>query len=145
MTGELLNAGWHVVILARDPSKILARDNTTIVQYTPTDHSSLVAAMSGAEVVLCSTGGTSPDPLGFQKPLIDAAIDAGVKRYIPSEYAGDLQHPRSAANAIYQGRRAVLAYLKEKAEKGEIQWTMFHTGGFIEMGESSQRLIHSLY
>ncbi|KZV89732.1 NAD(P)-binding protein [Exidia glandulosa HHB12029] len=134
MTEELLNAGWHVVILARDPSKIPARSNTTIVQYTPTDHSSLVAAMRGAEVVLCSTGGTSADPLGFQKPLIDAAIEAGVKRYIPTEYAGDLQHPRSAANAIHQGRRAVLAYLKEKAEKGEIQWTMFHTGGFIEMG-----------
>lgn len=135
MADALLRAGWNVTVLARKPSAVPPRSGATVVQFSPDDHASLVRAMRGAEVVLCTVSGGNADPFTLQKPLIDAAIEAGVPRFVPSEYAADMAHPKAVASPIYESRRKVIAYLKEKAEKGEISYTIFHTGGLFEFGE----------
>ncbi|EJD52496.1 NAD(P)-binding protein, partial [Auricularia subglabra TFB-10046 SS5] len=135
MLEQLLSAGWHVVILARTPSKFEARANTTVVPFdTPEDPATLVAAMRGAQVVLCTANAGGTDAFALQKPLIDAAIAAGVKRFVPTEYAADMAHPKSLAAPVYEARRKVINYLKEKAAEGKIEYTVFHTGGLFEWG-----------
>ena len=47
---------------------------------------SLKAAFQGQDAVISLVGGTA---LGDQNKLIDAAIAAGVKRFLPSEYGSD--------------------------------------------------------
>ncbi|EJD44919.1 hypothetical protein AURDEDRAFT_45874, partial [Auricularia subglabra TFB-10046 SS5] len=95
----------------------------------------LVESLRGAEVVMCSVSGqarTGADSFSLQQPLIDAAIAAGVRRYIPSEWAADQTHPLSLQLPVYESRRAVTRYLKEKAEKGELEYTVFYTGILFE-------------
>ncbi|KZV86118.1 NAD(P)-binding protein, partial [Exidia glandulosa HHB12029] len=133
MLDELLKCGWHVVILARTPSAIPLRPNSTVVQLDLGNHSALVEAMRGAQVVMCSVSGrarTGVDSFEMQKPLIDAAISAGVRRYIPSEWATDHDHPAAQAlpDLVYGSRRKVMRYLKEKAASGEIEYTLFFSG-----------------
>lgn len=129
MTEELLRAGWHVVILARTPSSVPARPNTTVVQYTATDRKSLIDAMRGAEVVLCTATGID------QMPLIDAAVEAGVTRFVPSEYAADLDYPSIRASPLYKGRVALLEHLRTLAGEGKIQWTVFNVGAILDLSK----------
>ena len=50
-----------------------------------TDHSALVEALKGNEAVVLTLGGLA-ELVDNSKAIIDAAIDAGVKRVIPSEF-----------------------------------------------------------
>lgn len=140
MLDELLATGWHVVVLARTPAAFTAREHMTVVPFDLHDHNALVTAMRGAETVICSVSGrakTGVNSFAMQRPLIDAAVAAGVRRYIPSEWATDHAHPAARALPVYESRRAVLRYLKEKAAAGEIEYTVFHSGVLFEWGTPS--------
>lgn len=71
--------------------------------------------------------------LGSQPTYIEAAIKAGVKRYIPSEYGCDTLHEKTAKFPVFKGKVETSAFLKEKAEKGEIEYTILATGPFFDM------------
>ena len=74
-----------------------------------------------------------------QKGAIDAAAEAGVKRFIPSEFGCDTQAPYlyilkhlmtnwSAGELIFQAKRDTAAYLKEVAAAGKLTYTLIATG-----------------
>jgi nucleoside-diphosphate-sugar epimerase len=54
--------------------------------------------------------------LGGQKPIIDAASSAGVKRFYPSEYGGDYYlFPKFLDNhPVFQGKKAIVDYILSK-------------------------------
>ena len=70
--------------------------------------------------------------IGAQKRLIDVAIKAGVKRFIPTEFGsapecvGDLKELK-----IFAGKKEILDYLKSQGGKG-LTWTAFYTGPFFD-------------
>lgn len=68
---------------------------------------------------------------GDQNKLIDAAIAAGVKRFIPSEYGSDSTNDKlNALIPIFASKIAVVDYLKSK--ESEISWSSIITGAFFD-------------
>lgn len=112
-------ARFHVTVLTRSSSTaIFPTDITT----RKTDYSAadLIKAFAGQDAVISVVGLS-----GFteQKSFIDAAISAGVKRFIPSEFSSNTLSPAVLQLLpIFAQKKEVLDYLKEKEGSG-LTWT----------------------
>jgi len=127
---------FEITVLARPSSSYTPpanASNVTVVKADYSDHDALVKVFKGHDVLLITLG----DPatlLKNSKPLIDAAIDAGIKRVVPSEYGVDLDQEPGKSHFIFDAKRKVVEYLKEKAAEGKITWTALAVGGFFDWG-----------
>lgn len=118
-------SNFTISILTRSPSTPVPAGVTAIqTDYTP---SSLRLALHGQDAVISTIGA-----LGTltQIALIDAAVAAGVKRYIPSDYApntptlGEMEEVLPELYMRLKPKIRVLEYLKEMAGKHEgFSWT----------------------
>lgn len=91
-----------------------------------------MAALKGQDAVV-STLNDAFVPV--QLKLIEAAVQAGVKRYIPSEFGCDTTTPKTAALPVFSGGKiAVQKVLKEKVEAGSLSYTLVVTGPFLDWG-----------
>ncbi len=90
---------------------------------------SLTAALKGVDALVSTVAGQA---MGGQTLLIDAAIAAGVKRFIPSEYGSCTTDPKLENFPMYAPMWKVKRYLQEKAKAGELTWTVVATGGFMD-------------
>ena len=69
--------------------------------------------------------------------LVDAAIEAGVRRIIPSEFGGDTTTAPGKDNPVFGQKVTALNNIKEKATAGQITYTAIMTGPFLEFGLST--------
>ncbi|KAF3917821.1 hypothetical protein ABW20_dc0104950 [Dactylellina cionopaga] len=90
----------------------------------------LVAAFKGQDAILnCMTTLS----VGDQFRMVDAAIEAGVRRYVPSEYGLDNMNPEAQAlSSVFYEKGKVQKYLREKADKGEIEWMSISCGMWLK-------------
>ena len=72
--------------------------------------------------------------IAAQKLAVDAAIVAGVKRFIPSEFGINTRRVRDQPiGKIVAGKIAIVDYLEEKAkENSGFTWTGLTTGLFFD-------------
>ncbi|OTB02566.1 hypothetical protein M426DRAFT_264367 [Hypoxylon sp. CI-4A] len=92
------------------------------------DKKSLVEALQGIHTLLSFIQILSDPGQKSQKNLIDAAIEAGVKRFAPSEYGSK----GTVDMAWWQGKEKVREYLRELNENGEVlEYTLFQPGLFL--------------
>ncbi|KAH8776273.1 NmrA-like family protein [Diaporthe sp. PMI_573] len=105
------------------------------VKFINSDYSpaSLADAFKGQDAVISTVSSTKPGALDLQKSLIDTAIAAGVKIFVPSEYGVDTSD-RSSPNFIpfLADKIAILDYLRECQDK--ISWTALVTGSLFDWG-----------
>jgi hypothetical protein len=97
------------------------------VDYASVD--SLTAALKGVDAVVSTVGGTA---VMSQVTLIHAAVAAGVKRFIPSEYGSVTTNPELESFPIYDQLWKIKRHLKEKSDTGQFTWTVLATGAFTE-------------
>ncbi|KAH6713520.1 NmrA-like family protein [Leptodontidium sp. MPI-SDFR-AT-0119] len=112
-------ARFHVTVLTRSSSTAIF---PTDITARKTDYSAadLIKAFAGQDAVISVVGLS-----GFteQKSFIDAAISAGVKRFIPSEFSSNTLSPAVLQLLpIFAQKKEVLDYLKEKEGSG-LTWT----------------------
>jgi hypothetical protein len=89
---------------------------------------SLKEAFKDQDVVLSLVGGLA---IGDQDLLIDAAIAAGVQRFVPSEYGINTADARTRAIVPHsEGKYGTTQYLKSK--EGQISWTSVINGPFLD-------------
>lgn len=68
-----------------------------------------------------------------QQKIIDAAVEAGVKRFIPSEYGINTQNLEGGIGKILSGKTASQKILKKAAaENAEFSWTGLSTSMFFD-------------
>jgi hypothetical protein len=92
----------------------------------------LTKALQGQDAVVSTIGNEAQ--LG-QTALFDAAIAAGVKRFLPSEFGSDLINPKSASLPVFGGKVAFRKHIEEKVKAGaDITYTYVVTGGFLDWG-----------
>ena len=134
--------GLHVAhALANDPSFELfilacASSNSThpsnakvVTIPDNATHDDYVKALKGQDVVVSALG---IEGKLTEKAIIDAAIEAGVKRFLPSEYGIDNTNPVSRELSPVLKRKAdIVAYLKSKEATG-LTWTAVPTGMWID-------------
>lgn len=97
------------------------------VDYASYD--SLLSVFTGQDAVVSVVGAPG---VPAQKVAVDAAIAAGVKRFIPSEFGVNTRQVRDLPiGKILQGKIGVVDYLKEKEAEG-LTWTGISTGLFFD-------------
>jgi NAD(P)-dependent dehydrogenase (short-subunit alcohol dehydrogenase family) len=130
----LLNKGADVVAVVRpssDPAKIeeLTRKGVTVIQSEMTDAREVAPALTGAAVVVSSVAGLRDVIVGTQSVVLDAAVAAGVPRFIPSDFSTDFAKLPAGDNRNFDLRREFRAYL----DKAPIQATSILNGAFAEI------------
>jgi uncharacterized protein YbjT (DUF2867 family) len=125
----LQNSRFNLTILTRTTSTTPVPEGVTVVRADYSSHSSLVDALKGQDVVI----NASPPSGSTQRALIDAALEAGVKRFLPSEFgSGSLDPLARAIVPMFEAKWEAIKYLREK--EGEMEWTGVFTGPFFDWG-----------
>jgi hypothetical protein len=100
-----------------------------------TSHDSLVEALKGQDAVI----NTLNDAVAEQAAvLVEAAFDAGIKRFVPNEWAShDMIVPGTLLEEGYEGKRAIVTLLNQKVKEAqaagrEFHWTGLNTGIFFD-------------
>lgn len=85
--------------------------------------------MRGADALVSAIGFGA---IVLEEKLIDAAVDAGVKRFLPSEYGVDNTNPAARKLCpVFDSKGAIIEYLKAKEDTG-LTWTAVPTGLWLD-------------
>ncbi|OJD29109.1 uncharacterized protein BKCO1_930001 [Diplodia corticola] len=123
--------GLNVNVLSRPDSKSTFPADVTVLKSDYTVPSLTSAFRSAHADVVVSLVGTPG--FGAQQAFIDAAIAAGVRRFVPSEFGSDTSNKAVLSLVPFlNGKREVVDYLKSK--EGAIEWTGVVTGPFFDWG-----------
>ena len=129
VTSTLLAAGFKVSALTRLSSTSTFPAGLTVLK-TDYSHASLLKVFQGQDAVVSTTSTSS---LTGQKAIIDAAAEAGIQRFIPSEYGWDSEdHERALDVAPCMTMKIEpVKYLQEK-ESSVMSWTAICGGLWLE-------------
>ncbi|KAF4551244.1 Hypothetical protein D9617_14g077010 [Elsinoe fawcettii] len=139
VVNALVDAGFKVVALSRNsshPSQL--NKAATVKQVNPEDASSVTSALQGSDAFISVVGNS-----GFaqQSTLIDAAIAAGVKFFIPSEFGSNTQNAKTAALPVFGAKIQTQKYLEEKKDK--IGYAFINNGAFFDWGLKNNFVINT--
>ncbi|CAG9983842.1 unnamed protein product [Clonostachys byssicola] len=123
---HLLKAGFQVTVFGRSKHEVPPGAISVQVDYSL---DTLSEALKGHDAIVSTVG---PAAVLAQKTIIDAAIIAGVRRFIPSEFSSVNTDPKARDIPTFQLFIEIQDYLKAKAETGDIEFTIFATGPFLE-------------
>lgn len=127
---ELLAAKFQVSALTREGSSAAFPEGVT-VHKSDFSQASITAAFRGQDAVVSAI--TTP-AIQAQKAIVDAAVEAGVNRFIPSEFGVNTTKDRTLALVPpLRGKRMIVEYLQSKEGQGnDFSWTSIITGLFID-------------
>ncbi|PGG96566.1 hypothetical protein GX51_07762 [Blastomyces parvus] len=129
IVSALLNSphGYSVSTLSREGSSYIPPAGVTNIKSDYT-HDSLVQSLKGQDVVVSTIG---PGAVLEQIKVIDAAIEAGVKRFVPSDFGSDTRIKHSHTHVpFFVMKNQVFKHLQER--QAEIEWTVFITGPLLD-------------
>ncbi|KAJ4423110.1 hypothetical protein N0V82_002239 [Gnomoniopsis sp. IMI 355080] len=112
-----------------------------ITEANLNDVPSLTAHLRGATAVVSALQGLDDVMLGAQKNLLDAAVAAKVKRFIPSDFSLDFTKTQPGSNRNLDFRRKFHAMLDESG----IAWTTILNGAFMDMLSGDIPLINDRF
>jgi len=131
----LVNDGtYKLTVIARQSSKSTYPSTLDIIRVEDDlSHASLVKALKGQDVVISAVG---PAGIVGQYDVAKAAADAGVKRFIPSEYGFDNADPKNAAlSGVFRPKHDLEKKLVTIAQQyPDFGWTALATGIWLDWG-----------
>ncbi|KAL4898867.1 hypothetical protein BDW74DRAFT_189869 [Aspergillus multicolor] len=142
MLTELLNANYPVTVLSRHTSPTSSTPlppGATLAKVDYTSLESLKSALSGHDIIISTVAYSA---MNIQKPIIDAAIAVGVKRFIPAEYG---PMPIDRRMSYYTDALEIRAYLEAKAATGQLEYTIFTVGVWMEVVFSTPLVVDFEY
>ncbi|PYH46050.1 aromatic alcohol reductase [Aspergillus saccharolyticus JOP 1030-1] len=128
---ELLAAGLEVTALTRQDSNKTFDERVKVSAVDYDSPESLQSALQGQDVVVDARAIV---PSESTIRLIDAAIAAGVTRFIPSEFGTDTLNPRSAELPVFANKVASRQYLEQVAQSSPLSYSLLFTGPFLDFG-----------
>ncbi|KAL6251738.1 hypothetical protein RBB50_001948 [Rhinocladiella similis] len=130
----LLQAGHPVTILTRSAStKKEGIPAGADVKYAEVDYNSVESLKKSLEGHYGVVSTLTTTSVGSQAPLIEASVEAGVSRFIPSEFGSDSTNPKSKALPVYGDKIATQAKLAEVAAKNPSwSYTTLMNGPFFD-------------
>ena len=101
-----------------------------MIRVDYTSHASLVSALKGIDAVISAL--THLSIATSESALIDAAVEAGVKRFLPSEFGSDTTNPVAATFPLYATKVASIKKLADlAAEHPGFSYTAVVTGPLL--------------
>jgi hypothetical protein len=103
-------------------------------------YESLVKIFVGQEAVVSAVA--AGPPIGAQKVMVDAAIQAGVRRFIPSEYgSSSIDQPIEDFKKLIAPKTELIGYLREKCRlHPQFSWTCLSGGGLLDVVGTKYRI-----
>ncbi|KAJ6013054.1 hypothetical protein N7522_003409 [Penicillium canescens] len=92
---------------------------------------SLKAALAGNGVFV-NTLGVGAIPSDIHLRLVDAAVAAGVERFLPSEYGSNTIHPNTKKLPVFEDKIAVQERLKNVSQQSGLSYTILVNGPFLD-------------
>jgi uncharacterized protein YbjT (DUF2867 family) len=131
----LLSAGYTVTVLTRingNHSKIPSHPNITVAHVDFTSVASLTPTLRGIAVVISCLATSA---MGAQNPLIDAAVAAGVRRFIPAEFGMDSQNALAMRLPVCVMKVDTQKHLRAQVRlHAHFSWTAVANGLFLDWG-----------
>ena len=122
---------------ASDKVEKLQQRGVAIATADTTNVAEVAEACSGASCVVSALAGLREVIVDAQTVLLDAAIKAGVPRFIPSDFSSDFTKLPAGQNRNFDLRRA----FHERLDKASIAATSIFNGAFAELLLSQMRLL----
>ncbi|KQQ85453.1 NmrA family protein [Arthrobacter sp. Leaf137] len=131
---ELLRGDTLVRVLTRPGSGTAeglfgGEDRVAVHEAAYTDRAGLATALSGVDTVISAVSGARPVIVDAQRALLAAAVEAGVARFIPSDYSADYRRITPGSNRNFELRREFAAEL----DAAPIRVTSVLNGAFADM------------
>lgn len=121
---------FTVSIIARKSTKSNFQEGVT-VHYVDNElpHDQLVAALQGQDALISAIGFGA---IALEERLIEAAIEAGVERFLPSEYGVNNTFPAARALCpVFDAKGTIIDLLRSKEASG-LAWTAVPTGLWLD-------------
>ncbi|VUC25780.1 unnamed protein product [Clonostachys rosea] len=129
---HLVSSGkFNITVLRRHGSSSKFPEGTKVIDVNFDSVDELTAALKGQDALVSSVG---TPLLQGQKLLVDAAIAAGVKRVLPSEFGSNLDFANTRKLPVFAHKVEVQDYLKEKAKTTPITYTFVYNSAFLDWG-----------
>ncbi|CAF3362219.1 unnamed protein product [Rotaria sp. Silwood2] len=129
------------VFTRQDPLTLLdlTAKGVNVIKVNYSDHQSLVFELQGVHTVISCFIGIDESAMKSQLNLLDACLEAKVKRFAPSEWSSN-----SDANSAIQLYRELKIPVRNKIKASGIEFTVFMPGLFMDYFASPQRASPSL-
>ncbi len=128
-----------IVRLATDIKKVkeLEQKGVKVFQVDTSNKSEISKHCLGAHCLVSALAGLRGTTIDTQKIFLDAAVEANVQRFIPSDYSSDFTNLKEGQNRNLDLRREFHSYL----EKTPIKATTIFNGPFMELLTTDMPLI----
>ena len=125
----LIDAGFTVTALTRSGSSATFPSGIRVAKVDYNDVESLTTALQNQDAVVSTVGYAG---MQGQTLLIDAAVAAGVKRIIPSEFGGDPEDPRTRALPVFGHKVLVEHHTKKRVQGTSTTYTLICNNEFFD-------------
>ncbi|MBC7577136.1 MAG: NmrA family NAD(P)-binding protein [Tardiphaga sp.] len=115
--------------LKPDERRRIEATGAALVEADPADVMAMAEACAGASCVVSALNGLRDVIIDRQGVLLDAAVKAGVPRFIPSDFAADFTKTRPGDNRNFDLRREFMA----RIDTAPIRATSILNGAFLDM------------
>ncbi|KAF3811062.1 hypothetical protein GCG54_00010398 [Colletotrichum gloeosporioides] len=131
---SLQDHGFTVTAISRTSSTATFPAGVAVRKADLASVESLTAAFAGQDAVVSAISTVAAVVKGAQDPLVDAAVAAGVKRFIPSEYGLNTRNLKGEILGDWLiAKTEAVDYLIEKAKAHEgFTWTGIGTSLFFD-------------
>jgi nucleoside-diphosphate-sugar epimerase len=138
----LLKKSAEVRILVRPTSNAekingLQKLGAKVFMVNMNNEQEIVEACIGVDCVVSALSGLEDVIVGTQKILLDAAVTAGVRRFIPSDFSLDFTNLPAGQNRNLDFRRTFLKYIDTK----DIAATTIFNGPFADLLKDEMPMI----
>ncbi|KAH8122252.1 hypothetical protein FP744_10006150 [Trichoderma asperellum] len=130
----LIDADFTVTVVTRSSSLNPKELNGAIFVTSDYTHESLVEIFTGQDAVVSAVA--AGPPIAAQKVMVDAACQAGVRRFIPSEYgSSSIDQPLEDFKKLMAPKTELIGYLREKCRlHPQFTWTCLSGGALFDVG-----------
>ena len=139
---QLLKANFTVTVLTRADSKSTFPPSVKVARVDYDSSESLTQALQGQDALVSTLASLA---VSTQKKVIDAAVAAGVKRILPSEFGSNDLHSKTRGYPVYKPKTEIQEYLVKLAEEGKLTYTFIITGPFLDWGVKMGLLLGKSY
>jgi len=130
----LLNSGkFNVTVVKRPSSSATFPSSVTVTTADLSSVDAVTAAFKGQDAVV-STVGTAG--LLGQSVLVEAAVAAGVKRFLPSDFGCDLANTKASVLPVFKHKIAIHKQLQEAAaaKPDDFTYSLVCNNAFLDWG-----------
>lgn len=131
---------FNVTVVKRPSSSANFPHMVTVRTADLSSIDSVTAAFEGQDAVV-STVGTAGLP--GQGVLVEAAIAANVKRFLPSDFGSDIANHKTSVLPVFKSKNAMhKALRKAAAAKPDFTYTLVCNGAFLDWGLEKNLLLN---